>query len=94
MEKMMRRTVAKSMPNKMARERCAAGSPAAAKPIRTALSPDSTTLANMIWPKVARLKFSRMVEKSMIALRVNKPEATHKNYASLWPTPATRIVTG
>jgi hypothetical protein len=28
------------MPNRMARERCAAGRPAAARPIRTALSPE------------------------------------------------------
>ena len=32
--------------------------------------------------------------KSMIAIRVYKPEATHKNYAPPRPAPATRIVTG
>jgi hypothetical protein len=47
-EKTMRSTAAAMMPKSTARERWWAGSPAAAKPITTALSPDRMMLSQMI----------------------------------------------
>src|SRR5215831_3333943 len=51
--KAIRNTVAATMPTKIARERCSAGRPAAARPITIALSPASTKSIMMTWMRVA-----------------------------------------
>ena len=47
--KTMRKTVAATMPTTMARRRCPAGRPAAARPMTTALSPASTRSIRTTW---------------------------------------------